>query len=187
MKTDEIKLLIEAFYNGETNAAEEQILLDYFSSEDIAEELLQEKPLFLRFFQKEPIETPSGLESKLEGLIDELDSKEKTESNRPKLTLKRTIGWTVSAAACIAILVSTVFYFSLKTNITEPTVAGTEVELETLSSKDKENLKEAEDALLLLSSKFNKGVNQLAVVSTNLDKTNELLNKTFNRKKDKES
>lgn len=187
MKTDEIRLLIEAFYNGETNAEEELILLDYFSSDDIAEELLDEKAPFFEIYRKEPIDVPSDLEFKLERLIDELDSKEKIQKNASTLKIKRVIGWTASAAACIAILISVAFYFNQKPDITDPSIAGTPERIETLSSQDKENLKEAEEALILLSSKFNKGVDQLAVVSTNLDKTNELLNKTFGRKKDKES
>ncbi|MBK5721721.1 hypothetical protein JGH11_12650 [Dysgonomonas sp. Marseille-P4677] len=187
MKTDEIKLLIEAFYNGETNAEEEQILLNYFSSEDIAEELLNEKDLFLQMCKKEPIDIPSDLESKLGKLIDELDKNERIQINTHKPRINRLIGWVAGAAACIAILVSITFYFNQKPNVADPSMAGTHDQLETLSSKDKETLKEAEDALILLSSKFNKGIDQLAVVSNNLDKTNELLNKTLKRKKDKES
>lgn len=187
MNTDEIKLLIEAFYNGETNAEEEQILLDYFSSGNVANELLDEKALFLQLYEQEEVDIPSGLEFRLEKLIDELDSKDKIQASKPKLKVKRLIGWAISTAACIAILVSVAFYFNQKPDTTAQSIAGTEQQTETLSTEDKEALKEAEDALILLSSKFNKGVDQLAMVSTNLDKTNELLNKTFGRKKDKES
>ena len=51
MKTSEIKKLVEAFYNGETTIEEEKLLLSYFQGEDVAEELLKEKDLFLNLYQ----------------------------------------------------------------------------------------------------------------------------------------
>jgi hypothetical protein len=40
---------------------------------------------------------------------------------------------------------------------------------------------EAQKALLLVSRNFNKGLNQLAMVSQELDKSNQILNKTFKK------
>ena len=58
MKTSEIKKLVEAFYNGETTIEEEKLLLSYFQGEDIAEELLKERDLFLDLYKSEPIDVP---------------------------------------------------------------------------------------------------------------------------------
>ncbi|GAB6121230.1 hypothetical protein [Dysgonomonas termitidis] len=188
MKTDEIKIMLDAFYNGETTAAEELRLLEYFSSEYVADELLDEKEVFLSMYQAEPIDVPPALETKLENLIDNLASEEKQKaeinagSNR-----KHLLRWVGSAAACIAVLISVTFYFNNKPDAGQPTVSPKQQTAENLSEADKKALKEAEDALILLSSNFNKGVNQLAIVTSSLDKSNEILNKTLNRKKDKES
>ena len=76
MKTSEIKKLVEAFYNGETTIEEEKLLLSYFQSEDVAEELLKERDLFLDLYKSEPIDVPLHLEAKLGTLIDELAAKE---------------------------------------------------------------------------------------------------------------
>lgn len=188
MKTDEIKIMLDAFYNGETTVAEELILLKYFSSEDIAEELLDEKEVFLSMYQAEPIDVPPALEPKLENLIDELASKEEKNAGiKPVAKRKHLLRWVGSAAACIALLISVTFYFNNKPDAGQPPATPEQQTAGNLSEADKKALKEAEDALILLSSNFNKGVDQLAIVSSSLDKSNEILNKTLNRKKDKES
>lgn len=52
MKVQDIKLLIEKFYNGETSKHEEQLLKDYFDQKDIPEKFLDTKEYF-NFLQKE--------------------------------------------------------------------------------------------------------------------------------------
>lgn len=185
MNTNEIKKLIDAFYNGETSVEEEQLLLNYFNGGDIAEELLEEKEIFLHMYNAEPADVPVGLESKLNNLIDELASKEtvkvelKPQSNKRQMWVK--IG---SIAAGVALLITAGVYFNKKADpVTPPLAQG---QTETINAEDEQKIKEAQEALVLLSSKFNEGMDQLAVVETNLDKTNEIINKTFNRKKDKE-
>lgn len=189
MNTSKIKILLEAFYNGETNAEEEQILLAYFKGADVDKELIDEKDIFLVMYQPEPIEVPSSLEEKLNFLIDDLAAKECTLEKKAPQNKKRKLTWIGSIAAGIAILVSVSLFFNNKPTVTgDPTIAQQKnADISNLSEADKKALKEAEDAIVLLSSKFNKGVNQLAVVSSNIDKTNEILNKSFNRKNEKKS
>lgn len=185
MNTNEIKKLIADFYNGETSVEEEQLLLDYFNGENVAEELFEEKKIFLQMYDAEPVNVPVGLESKLNNLIDGLASKEtgkvelKPQSNKRQMWVR--IG---SIAAGVALLITAGVYFNKKADPVTPPLA--EGQTETVNAEDEQKIKEAQDALVLLSSKFNKGMDQLAVVETNLDKTNEIINKTFNRKKDKE-
>ncbi len=193
MKTNDIKILLEAFYNGETNAEEERLLMEYFKGEDVAEELKDEQAIFLAMYEAEPVDVPLSLELKLSSLVNELSEKESKETEKVEMKpqTNRRIMWTWigSAAAGVAILISAGIFFSKSTTTIpgEPVVAQQQPGQPEMSEADKKALKEAEEALILLSSKFNKGVNQLAVVSSNIDKTNEILNKTFNRKKDKES
>ena len=49
--TDEIRELIERFYDGMTDEAEEKWLKTYFSSGEVAEELKSEKTMFLALQQ----------------------------------------------------------------------------------------------------------------------------------------
>lgn len=192
MKTNDIKILLEAFYNGETNADEERLLMEYFKGEDVVEELKDDQTIFLAMYEAEPVDVPLSLESKLNSLVDELAEKENQEAvkveMKPQTNRRAMWTWIGSAAAGVAILISAGLFFSKSTTSIpdEPVVAHTQPDQE-LSEADKQAVKEAEEALILLSSKFNKGVNQLALVSSNIDKTNEILNKAFNRKKDKES
>lgn len=187
METDYIKRLIEAFYNGETTAMEEKELKDYFTSEDVAEELLQDKIVFLEMQNEDTIDVPVGLEAKLSSLIDELAEKEKINTKTNKRSL---LPWIGSAAACIALFISIGLYFNQKpqeNKILSTLHTTTSVQpFNTLPDSD-ETYKEAEKALTLLAVNFNKGVGQLEVVSSNLDKANEILNKAFNNKKNKES
>lgn len=176
MDTGEIKKLIEAFYNGETTRDEEQKLYDYFSGDNVADELQDEKILFLNMHKSDPIETPPMLERKLEELIDRLAKEDeiKKQPERKKLWLQ--IG---SIAAGLALLISAGIYFNKtqkEINPDNPSLAMT-----TITTEDKEKIQKAGEALLLLSSNFNKGVSKLEAVSANLDKTNDILSKTFNR------
>lgn len=193
MRTNDIKILLEAFYNGETNADEERLLMEYFKGEDVAEELKDDQTIFLAMYEAEPVDVPLSLESKLNSLVDELAEKENQETEkvemRPQTNRRAMWAWIGSAAAGVAILISAGLFFSKSTTSIpdEPVVAHAQPNQIEMSEADKQAVKEAEEALILLSSKFNKGVNQLALVSSNIDKTNEILNKAFNRKKDKES
>ena len=47
-----INILIEKYFNGETNATEETTLRQYFNSGDVAAELKQYEPLF-QYFETE--------------------------------------------------------------------------------------------------------------------------------------
>ena len=184
MKTDDIRKLIEAFYNGNTNADDEQKLSLYFKSEDVDDNLLEEKELFLQMYEVESIDVPSSLELKLNNLIDDLAKKSETRQEEPILqkNKRRLWLWAGSAAAGIVLLISigiSMYQNKPKAVDTPPTV--------TASAEDQQKIKEAQEALLLLSANFNKGMEQLNIVSENLDKTNDILNRTFKRKNEKES
>ena len=118
-------------------------------------------------WKDEEIAIPDGLEAKLEQLIDGLAEQE--------MQTKRRRLWTgvFSAAAGIALLLSlSVFFYTQQPrdlqltaqNIENPELAY----VETLKALEK------------VSSNFNKGMDQLAFVSEKIEKTNNILDKTFN-------
>jgi hypothetical protein len=63
MESDKITLLVTKYFEGETTLAEEKVLKEYFSSTDIASNLVQYQPLFAylsntskqEFVQKMPL------------------------------------------------------------------------------------------------------------------------------------
>lgn len=175
METDRIKILLEAFYNGELTKKEEIILLDYFTGNSIAEELLIDKEIFLQLYDDESIEVPANLEAKLENLIDELDKKDEVKKVKRHSLVR--IG---SVAASIIVLITAGLYIHNQSAIEVAPIEPTNNKV--LSETDKEALQDAQEALILLSSNFNKGINQLSEASANMNKANEILNKTFNRK-----
>lgn len=170
MKTDEIKKLLDAFYEGNTSPEEELLLKNYFNSSDVANELLDEKEIFLGFFEHSPVVVPNALEAKLERLIDTLDK----ENKKKKLTVKNMVTW-LSVAASVAILISVGFHLN------KGAIQGDNQALvESVNSKMSEKeVVEVENALLLLAANFNKGLGQIDEVKGNFDRTSNILNETF--------
>ena len=175
MDINEIKKHIDAFYNGETNKEEEQTLRNYFNNSDVADELQNEKTLFLQLYENDAVEVPPTLEKKLTKTIDRLERQEKEQVIRRK-TLKKLWIQAVSVAAGVALLIS-IGLFSHRENA--------EIQIDTafaqLSEEDRQKIREAEEALVLLSSTFNRGIEQMALVSANLDKAITILNNSINR------
>lgn len=119
----------------------------------------------------EKIKVPDGLEARLEALIDNLADAEKLSKRKAKQMRL----WMAGAAASIALFVS-IGLHHLPENKSPDTMAqiGTNIDPEIACM-------EAQKALLLVSLNFNKGLNQLAMVSQELDKSNQILNKTFKK------
>ena len=71
MELNEIKILLEKFYEGLTSLEEERILRDYFRNQSVPEELISDKDLFLfTDSEKEIVPSSQNLERKLENWID---------------------------------------------------------------------------------------------------------------------
>ena len=175
MEINEIKKHIDAFYNGETNKEEEQTLRNYFNSNDVADELQSEKTLFLQLYENDALEVPPTLEKELTETIDRLERQEKEQFIRRK-TLKKLWIQAVSVAAGVALLIS-IGLFSHRENAD----SQISTEFAQLSEEDRQKIREAEEALLLLSSTFNIGIEQMALASANLDKAITILNNSINR------
>jgi hypothetical protein len=176
MKTEEIRTLIHAFYQGETTVEEEQIVLRYFENENIPDELTEEKELFLQLYQSEPVEIPENLESKLSALIDRLAEKEKEKKISPPKTRQLWL-WMSSTAACIIILIASGVLLNNQTGVnTDPLAQQNHPEGNVITDPEKIAI-ETQKALILVSRNFNKGEEQLAFVSANLEKVNQSLKK----------
>lgn len=180
MEIDKINKILKDFYNGEATAEDEQTLLQYFNSNNVAEELLNEKEFFLEAYYATSEPTPSALESKLNALIDELADSENKTARVINLKKKKKLIWIGSIAASLILMIGIGHYFINTNRIDGPTIA------KTINNDEQKQMEEAQKALVLLSSNFNKGIDQLSLVSENISKTNGILDKTLKRKNDKE-
>lgn len=106
MKREELKELLEKYYDGQTSAEEEERLKKYFTGKDILPGFEAEKEIFSHYTVSEIIPVPSvDFEDRIFGNIDDLERKEKNKS------VKKRYITVISAAATILLLVGSYFIF----------------------------------------------------------------------------
>jgi len=125
MNEEELKRLIEKYYNGESTEQEENILKDYFRKENIPEGYEAEKLIFSYYAETAEIPGPSiDFEARIMAGI---DSSGRTIAAQK---LKRYILPVLSAAAGLLILVGSYFLIVKKAEtddtFTDPQLAYTE-------------------------------------------------------------
>jgi len=134
MELDNIKSLLEKYFEAETTIAEENELKSYFSSSNVAPELEQYKPMF-GYFSEAKYEQPNHQAT--------IQSK-----------TKRNLTWISIAASVVVLFGIGAFYFNQETqnqdlgSFENPEIA----------------FRETQKALDLLSGNFNKGVQSVQYV-----------------------
>lgn len=151
MKTSEIKILLQKFYDGMSSPDEELFLEEYFLKGQIDPDLETDERYFreLKDLKSESIEIPDDLESLV---LNRLQS----EQDRPERKSNRLIYIILSSAATVLLLVSSLFFLSQRDHTPE---------LRDLQVAYAESLQ----ALETVSSYLNQGTEGLA----NLNKLNE--------------
>lgn len=167
MKTNEIKNLLHSFYEGNTTSYDELLLKEYFNSNHVDQELLDEKKVFLALTQNITVSVPNNIESNIDKLITNLEQKNK----KNKFHLNPMIRW-VSIAACLTLVVTFSFLFYKTTTDKHILTQNTEYTSEI-------DIQQVESALTLLSNNFNKGMEQLDGMQNSLKKTNLMLEEIF--------
>ena len=110
MKEEELKKLIEKYYNGESTEDEEKALRDYFRQDNIPEGMLTEKYIFGYYTASGEVPEPSiGFEERILAGIDASERKSGSPGVRSKLLPL------LSAAAGFLILTGSYFFFIHKT------------------------------------------------------------------------
>ena len=92
MTVNDIKSMLDRYYGGYTTEAEEKALLDYFSQNEVDEELLPDKELFM---QLAAVKVPDGLESSGDVI---------------GRRLRKSLTWVSAAAACALIVFGATTY-----------------------------------------------------------------------------
>ncbi len=97
--------MLDRYYGGYTTEAEEKALLDYFSQNEVDEELLPDKELFM---QLAAVKVPDGLEQRLCDMIDEQAAKSSGDVIGRRL--RKSLTWVSAAAACALIVFGATTY-----------------------------------------------------------------------------
>ena len=133
MEQNNIKILIDKYFDGNTTISEENQLKNYFSNENFAADLKQYQPIFQYFSTQEKL------------------------TFEPNITLKSNTRpvWYLSIAASIVLLIGLGTYFKMNNNTESNNDLGS-------YNSPEVAFKETQKALQMLSSNVNIGVNSVA-------------------------
>lgn len=146
MTTKEIEALLASYYEGETSLREEHLLKEFFQKDDVPAHLQEHKPIF-GFFT---VEATTTVSPEFEPSLQEKLGKGRVVSMKP--TGRRLI-LSLSLAASIILIAGLITVFKL--GIFTPSQP-----YGTISDPQLAYL-EARNALFLVSSKFNNGLNKM--------------------------
>jgi hypothetical protein len=120
-------------------------------------------------------ETPAGLESRLEALIDSLAETERRTKRARKARL-----WTVTIAACVVAVISAgLLLIPEKKPDTSSVLASSPRGFRQIDDPETA-YREVKKALELMSENLNRGLDELDfVVTSELEKSNEIISKTL--------
>ena len=106
MNTDNIRKLLDKFYNGETDDAEERILEDFFLKDNVPSGFETDRKVFISLASlkdEKDIALPEGMDKRLSEKIDMLERQEKS-GRRKRYTLYRYISG-VAAAVFVGVCI----------------------------------------------------------------------------------
>ena len=173
MKVQDIKLLIEKFYNGETSKREEQLLKDYFDQKDIPEQYSDTKEYF-NFLQKE-----AALE--LDDTFDEKFFKEtgldEHQTNNKRIWMYRISGIAATILVFVLVWFGTELFQPKEVygTISDPAIAFLETQkaMDEVSKKMNKGLKPAEKTVKTIDNSVKK-VGELKKMNKALENTKSI-------------
>lgn len=143
MRKNEIKYLVQKYFEGDTSLEEEQLLNDYFQAEKVDEDLLEFKPFFSGLNEMKKNQESDNTTAEI---MDYILAKENTEKSKYR---RMWLSVTGIAASVIIILGGILVYENsrsqFKDSFTDPDEAYVY----------------AEQTLLYVAEKYNKGISQL--------------------------
>lgn len=166
METKKIKVLLNLYYDGMTSEEEENLLYEYFSGNDVPDDLADDKDYFmyLHAIKGRSMNMHEGFDMRLKNFMDSLDNGDEVglkERNKRFMKMRLIIG----VAASVLVLMVAGLHFSSKNETYE------------ISETDRLALIKAESAIMLFSNKVNKGIEQLEIASEKTEKIGMVLNK----------
>ena len=166
MKVEEIERLLAAFYEGNTNEQEEELLKEAFRTEEVPQHLQKDRKIFLSFFcQEMVVDVPAGLEDRLSRMIDEQAEEEQRFFHRNKS--KRNWRWIGGIAATVLLLLGIGYGVTgIGRDMCPPTPQDT-------FSDPEAAYKVLQATLMEVSTNLNKGVEQVEETRLDLTKVNQ--------------
>ncbi|MDK2979026.1 MAG: hypothetical protein PWP52_1740 [Bacteroidales bacterium] len=170
MNREQIKALLEKYYNGETSLEEEKRLQNYFTANEVDEEFAEDKAIFI-FTTEEAKET-----NQLPDLGNEIWNNIEKNEHINRLKNRKLVHYSLSIAASIAILVVSFFFVQNQINKQRTITFNDTYENPELAYL------QAKEALLYVSSKLNSGTEYLEPIQKiNKGKEELILLSTFNQ------
>jgi hypothetical protein len=173
MDYNNIKQILEKYWEGETSLQEENLLHEYFNSDEVVEELKDIQPMFqyFRMEQTTRIENPNFDEQ----VLSQLDSTIVKPLRPMRSHRNRILKLVASVAAIFLIAFSGYFAFQQMNNEKEP-IASETLQLEDLTEEERLAYEQTKAALAYLSGKMNKGTD---IAASSLIKVHKATNKVF--------
>lgn len=112
MNANEIRKLLDRYYDGQTTEAEEEEMKRFFDSNGVPAEMAEEQAFFKRLQTPVP-PVPEGLEQRISRQIDGWNTIEKTSSRRARIVSLR---WIIGIAACLLLIFSIGFFVNSRTD-----------------------------------------------------------------------
>jgi len=173
MKIEDIDKLLIKFYKGDTDDKEEELLVNYFTQDNLPVSRDKDRNVFLALSSFET-EVPSGLEQKIASLIDSLEQEEKkTANNSVKIGLRNRV---IGIAASILLVVGIGFWYQSQNSSNRSTTLTETFE------NPQESHEAVVAALRLFSQNFSKGTETIEKADGQIDKTLRIVNQVFNDK-----
>ncbi|MGM0620671.1 MAG: hypothetical protein ACQETJ_06480 [Bacteroidota bacterium] len=144
METQEVKQLLQRYFEGESSVSDEQKLKDYFQCGEVAEELEEYAGFFGGIRELSKAADDDSIENEVMDYILENEAEEKSKYR----TLWKTV---TGIAASIIIVVGGLLLYQQQDKTYEDTFENPEVAYAV-----------AEDALEYMSAKYNKGLAELS-------------------------
>jgi hypothetical protein len=125
MNTKELNRLLEKYYKGDSTEEEEEMLRRFFTGDNIPEGYEAEKDIFTYYNEAIAVPEPSyDFEARI------LEGIDKSEESRRKVTIRRYLFPSLSAAAGILLLAGSYFFFIHRSEprdtFTDPAIAYAE-------------------------------------------------------------
>lgn len=170
MDIKHIEQLLESFYDGITSVEEEKVLFGFFTGNGVPDYMEKERKLFLKLYQTEKTSIPENLEFRLNSLIDTLESANSGDEKRNKISVSHW-QWIGGIAASIILFASAGLL--LHKNFDKKS----DFVMQDTYTNPEEAYRETQKAMLLVSNKLNKGLEQMETVQDNVEKVNRVMNK----------
>ena len=155
MDTDNIRQLLDRYYDGQTNEREEQVLKDYFLQDDVPPQWATDQRLFRQLYGAD-MPAIDGLEQRLSRQIDSWNRVEKA-TNRHARTI--SLRWIAGIAASLLLL----FAIGLLVD-RQQKQAQYAVQQDTFDDP-RDAYAETQKALMMFSKSINKGLNKVENVT----------------------